>query len=389
MLKKILTVVIILLSVPAHAEGQKASSPANDGSITIGAASKRNFGNSVERAVINRLNDKLFIAGATVSDGSYPNRTKDWLSTYQSHLTDAYSGARLNGTGIASALFVLNNDSNSMGAAVVAGSHTLNLPANGTSLASSAFCLNDKAGTAASCWGFYGEAHLDNRTGASQAVAMELDTRSTVPTVQQTPYSLGNAQGIQVACGAGVTDTGHGCSSALMIGANPTPFKAGIVSYRGQPGRAVAISDGAFAPFIMLDTSDEIVWYAAAGVPTTRIASSVDREHASASVRLINDNNGFVIQNNDAINVVHVSPAKQKVNVNQFDGAAALNVNGGLQLTAQKFAQLPACDGRSAGMMAFITDARDAITQWHQAVIRGGGSVQTFVQCAGQGWRAF
>lgn len=46
--------------------------------------SNENFQN--DGAVINRLNDKLFIGGATASDGSLPNVDKDWLSTYQETL---------------------------------------------------------------------------------------------------------------------------------------------------------------------------------------------------------------------------------------------------------------------------------------------------------------
>lgn len=46
--------------------------------------SNENFQN--DGAVINRLNDKLFIGGATASDGSLPNVDKDWLTTYQGTL---------------------------------------------------------------------------------------------------------------------------------------------------------------------------------------------------------------------------------------------------------------------------------------------------------------
>jgi hypothetical protein len=382
--------ILAVLTTPAASVRMAAPEGTPAEVNAAGRPSTRNFANQAERAVIQRFGDKVFIGGATASDGSWPNVHKDWLSIFQSGLTDFYSNQRLNGSGLGSAFFVLNNDSPAQGAALVAGSRTQLLRSTGTSLANSAFCLNDNSLTRASCWAFYGEAHLTSERGG-QAVGMELDVRSTVPTVKQTPFVLGNAQALQINCGAGVRPLGYPCSSAVMIGANPTPFAAGIVSYRGSGNnsRAVAISDGAFAPFISLDTADELVWYAGPGTETFRIVGIVDEAHSSQAVRIINDNYGLSIQNNDAKNVIQVDGAGRKVNINQWDGAAAFNVSGGMQLAPQRFAQLPRCNSASRGYIAFIIDAALPISNWHQEVKAGGGSSSAFVTCNGSAWNAF
>lgn len=387
------TYLLSMLAVLSAPTASVRTADANGSRSEMNAAqapSTRNFANPAEKAVIDRFRDKVFVGGATASDGSWPNVEKDWLSAFQSGLTDFYSNQRLNGSGLGSALFVLNNDSPAQGTGLVAGSRTQLLRSTSTSLANSAFCLNDNQLYRASCWAFYGEAHLTSGKGG-QAVGMELNVRSTVPTVKQTPYALGNAQGLQIDCGAGVRPLGYPCSSALMIGANPTPFASGIVSYRGSGNnsRAVAISDGAFAPFINLDLADELVWYAGPGAETFRIVGVVDHAHRSQAMRIINDNQGLSFQNNVARNVIQVDGAGQKVNINQWDGAAALNVSGGMQLAPQRFAQLPRCNSASRGYIAFVIDAALPIRNWHQQVKEGGGNSSAFVTCSGSAWNAF
>lgn len=76
--------------------------------------------------------------------------------------------------------------------------------------------------------------------------------------------------------------------------------------------------------------------------------------------------------------------------------AAPLDLNGhtvqnaaSLKLVPTTFAQLPRCNASTQGTIAFITDAQEAITKWHQAVEKGAGIHRAFISCNGAGWHAF
>jgi len=60
-----------------------------------------------------------------------------------------------------------------------------------------------------------------------------------------------------------------------------------------------------------------------------------------------------------------------------------------LKLIPITFAQLPLCNASTQGTIAFIKDAREPITTWHQAVDKGAGIHRAFVSCNGAGWHAF
>lgn len=64
--------------------------------------------------------------------------------------------------------------------------------------------------------------------------------------------------------------------------------------------------------------------------------------------------------------------------------------SGALQLTAVSFSSLPPCDPPHQGEVAFVADARDPVTAWHQAIRKGDGHNRAFVACNGEGdWLAF
>lgn len=76
--------------------------------------------------------------------------------------------------------------------------------------------------------------------------------------------------------------------------------------------------------------------------------------------------------------------------------ATNLDLNGhsvenvaALKLTPITFAQLPFCNASTQGTIAFIKDAHEPITTWHQAVEKGAGIHRAFVSCNGTGWHAF
>lgn len=59
------------------------------------------------------------------------------------------------------------------------------------------------------------------------------------------------------------------------------------------------------------------------------------------------------------------------------------------RLAPTTYAHLPACDLANAGILAYISDALEAVTAWHQPITSGGGSHPTFVACLGSGWVAY
>jgi len=61
-----------------------------------------------------------------------------------------------------------------------------------------------------------------------------------------------------------------------------------------------------------------------------------------------------------------------------------------LQLAETSVGTLPNCgQGAGGGAVAFVSDARKAVTAWGQIVSAGGGRYKTFVKCDGTVWRAF
>lgn len=62
---------------------------------------------------------------------------------------------------------------------------------------------------------------------------------------------------------------------------------------------------------------------------------------------------------------------------------------GRLQMQPTTFAALPPPAQAEDGTIAFIADAADPITQWHQVVTAGGGTNPAYLKCVGGAWRAF
>jgi hypothetical protein len=149
-------------------------------------------------AGIHRLNDRLFLGGATASSGSYPQTTDDWLSAY-------YNSIGYSGSSAAGMLNVQTNPSDSSAAAAAFGARTQFFTGAGAScFGVTSVSVNDHPTLATNSWTFYGEAHKE--TSASGCIyAMELDTRTTAPSGGvPNPYQQGSVVALQLASGAGV-----------------------------------------------------------------------------------------------------------------------------------------------------------------------------------------
>lgn len=175
-------------------------------------------------ANVGRVNDRLLIAGATVSDANFPNVVQDWLTAFQ-----IAAGLSAGGTEFATiaALTGVNSQSD-VGA--VFGSQTLNFVAAGAScIGTESYAVNNNAALATSAWAYYGEAHKVNAAVAS-AYGMELDVRSLAATLSPTPYAQGDVAALQLAAGCGLAALGQfDPSSAIQIEGNPVKFKVGMV----------------------------------------------------------------------------------------------------------------------------------------------------------------
>ena len=122
-------------------------------------------------AVINRVNDRMFVGAATQCSGNFPQTTNDWLSSFYN--SNGYTlGFTLNGN-----LVVLGNSSAS-GETVIAGSQTALATSGGafgTGFYGVGIANSPTHNTGVNA--YYGEAH-NVASSASSAYGMELDVRT-------------------------------------------------------------------------------------------------------------------------------------------------------------------------------------------------------------------
>jgi hypothetical protein len=170
---------------------------------------------------------------------------RDWLTEFQ------MAAGLSSGSVVSSALAVLNNADNPETSAVgfTAGIRSRSFGSPFTSaIANSAYVVNDNPTHSTNAWAFYAEAHKTTATAGS-TYALELDTRSLVPTISPTPWQQGDVVAFQIACGAELPGLQYDCSAAIQIAPNPKRFKVGInfmhdclVGTDGGSGGAQAIT---------------------------------------------------------------------------------------------------------------------------------------------------
>ncbi|PRH24356.1 hypothetical protein C6T56_04415 [Burkholderia multivorans] len=217
-------------------------------------------------AEINRLNDRLFVGGATVNDGRFPNIEKDWLSQYQSSLGVGPSVV----SGVAA---VLTDENGASAQAFVAGSQTRHFTNDGaSSIGIAAYALNNNDDHATVGWAYYGEAHKAS-AASGPVYCMELDTHTVFPSIKATPFQQGDVIGIQLGSGAGVSGADqHDSSAAIQIVRNPTKWQTGIVF----AADSISGTDGitGLGEAISFAKGHCVQWHANGNVPTSLIYSS-------------------------------------------------------------------------------------------------------------------
>ena len=196
-------------------------------------------------AHIDRLNDRVFVGGATVNAGNPDGvGTQDWLEQLRAFSTSIAQEAVLSTIGQI---------------AVVAGTRTSDSPNAGSmgAIGYEAITNNDNAAEVQYAWGAYLEAR--RQVGAGTTLGLEIDTANYGPTVDFLPYSgipTGITPGLWLAAGAGLT------------GINPSTVAIGIIPNgttweRGITFQAGSLNGDAIGPAtaIAMATSHRVEWY--------------------------------------------------------------------------------------------------------------------------------
>lgn len=219
-------------------------------------------------AGIWRVNDRLFVAGATASSGDFPQTTNDWFSAFEKSV--GYASPTAPGM-----LFVLTNNAKDSASAIAGAAQSLDFVAAGTAgIGIQSYVVNNNATLPTYMWAYYGEAHLVS-AAAGPVYGMELDTRTLFAGSKPDPFNQGSVVGLQLASGAGLTATGQfDASCAIEIEDNPLKFHTGIVfgknSITGADGTGGSMQGTAIA----LGPGHGIEWYGSAGTVVARIASN-------------------------------------------------------------------------------------------------------------------
>lgn len=192
---------------------------------------------STDGAVINRMNDRLFLGAATVADGGYPNiGTKDWLSS----IPDL-------GWATSIAQFVALSGNGLMG--IATGSRTSDpvppvVGGGGGCIGFAAWAINDlvSGSSAPLAWAGYFEArHYRHNNGACTAIEVD-GVGLNSATAPGNPYAVGQAAGtygLWVASGGGVTGAFDSNSGLSFINNNAkwmTGITFGAASITGSDG---------------------------------------------------------------------------------------------------------------------------------------------------------
>jgi hypothetical protein len=242
-------------------------------------------------AVINRMNDRLFVGGATDSDGAYPNVAQDWFSAFQ------VAAGLSNGTLLNSQAAFLNSESADGNVGFLSGSHSLHFTnAAASCIGGMSVAVNDNATLATKVWGHYIEAH---RTTAATAdtYGLEIDTRTLTASISPHPWQFGDVVGLQIASGAELSSVGQfDASAAIQIAANSMQFKKGIVfrhdsldGSTGGVGEACAIA---------MAITQNIEWFNSAGVRAGYIKVNTANV-ANRTGLIFNDTGAYIVGNNE------------------------------------------------------------------------------------------
>lgn len=227
---------------------------------------------SEQGAKIHRLNDRLFIAGATDNLGTNTGSQPDWLTTFMLANTRTFAFLQ-----VAQAA-VLTQDSAAAANALVGGARTSNFATLGNAIGVIGVGINNNTTVDTNAYGGYDEGwRVSGALGGAYGREIEIINLGSSDVTD--PYAQATSQtiGLQIAAGGEVTATS--ASAAINIRKNGGDFLSGIVfgsdalKLTAGIGEAVAFAAG-----------HKMQWYGAAGVKTSAIYCDATTAPGGASL---------------------------------------------------------------------------------------------------------
>lgn len=247
---------------------------------------------------VSRINDRLFVGGATANNGTQVASQPDWLTQFQ------ISTGRGGGFMQLSSFAVLNGIGNENLNTVVIGAQTLNGTMTGlNAIGMLSVGVSNNTTYASNAYANYSEAYRMSGV-AGGAYGFEIDTVNYAGDVTTDPYQQNGAQTIalQLAAGAELSPTGqYPSQAAINIQNNNSTFDKGIIfgstsltGDTGTSGSAVAIG---------LGFGHTLQWYYSGSIPTSLITSTgttaaggIQQKFSDNSVSFNNASNANIFQ---------------------------------------------------------------------------------------------
>jgi hypothetical protein len=211
------------------------------GVVTANQVATGNF--FAPTAAIDRLNDRVFIGGATVNDGKFPPVSIDWLSTYQ----DAAGYTNFTMYGELSVLTGTNVNSN---VAITAGAQAANANSNAQSvIALEAFAISNNLTFNNQAWAVYAEAH--KRSPTANVYGIETDIHTNYLGTSSNPFVQADTVGVATGDGAGV----GGATFTLSVSGTTLTVGSSIYPLFQQVSFQIGIGNNVFGVGIPLGTT--------------------------------------------------------------------------------------------------------------------------------------
>jgi hypothetical protein len=211
-------------------------------------------------ANIQRLNDRVFIAGATLNNGTNVTSQPDWLTTWQQA-----RGATFGYIETSQSAILNSTDPHALESLTV-GAQSLNNVTSGNAIGIASFGVNNSPSNTVTGFGFYGEGHRCS-TCPGGATGIEVDpVNFNSSTVTINPYTQlsGQSIGVQVASGADVYTSIFPATAGVNIRNNGSTFESGIIF--GATAIAGTIgNDGSQGEAISMATGHTINYYYGSG----------------------------------------------------------------------------------------------------------------------------
>lgn len=235
---------------------------------------------SSSSAKINRLNDRVFIGGATPHDGAGVSAQADWLTTFQLATGRVYGFIEFSQTA------VLTNSNQNAANAIVAGARTSTLAGVGNVIPFLGVAVNNNTTYATGAFGFYTEAY--NMPGVlGAAFGGEIDTVNYRGAAPFTPYAQHPQEvvALQLAAGAELSPAGqYPSSAAINIWNNNSTFDRGIVFGSSSISGATGTSGTGIA--VALGQGHMLQWYGSDSALTSSISCTVPAASSASATAL-------------------------------------------------------------------------------------------------------